>query len=358
MTPTPTQFRHALYACTIVAVMLLGVQQAFGAGATAPKAVTTPTPTPSPQAVTPGSVGITFGALPDKVNYGDFVVGPGKIELTMNPGDTRTIQMTLANRLGSDRIFSLSEEDFTGSDDLNQPVVLLGDDRGPYSAKDILGIPLKKLTVPQGEKAFIPITVSIPANAQPGGLYGSVIVSVTSKQGSTTPTDSASVATNPIITRLALLFFIRVAGEVNTEGQLTQFSLAGDHSVLWSNDPVKFDLVYKNTGSVHLVPSGTISVTNMFGSPVAQIPVDAWFAMPQSLRFREVPWSPPFLFGRYTAHAVINRGYGSTTDEADLAFWVIPWKIILLVFIGLALVIAAIRWIVTHVSIVPKKRSK
>lgn len=275
----------------------------------------------------------------------------------MNPGDTRTVEVTLANRLGSDKVFSLSEEDFTGSNDLNQPIVLLGDDRGPYSAKDVIHIPTQTLTVPFAEKAFIPIKISVPANTQPGGLYGSVIISVTSNQGSTTPALNSSAASNPIITRLAVLFFIRVAGAVNTAGELSQFSLAGNHWLLWNNDPVNFDLIYKNTGSVHLVPSGTISITNMLGSPVSQITVDPWFAMPQSLRFREVAWTPSFLFGRYTAHAVIYRGYGSTTDEAYLTFWVIPWKIILAVFVGLVLIILAIRWIVRHIQFVPKKSS-
>lgn len=335
--------------------MFAGVQFAF-ASAGAPAGLLAGAKAAPVQALSPASLGITFGALPDKISYSDFVVGPGKIELVMDPGQTRTVQITLANRLGSDKVFSLSEEDFTGSDDLDQPVVLLGDDRGPYSAKDVIRIPTPKLTVPFAEKAFIPVTVSIPANAQPGGMYGSVIVSVTSDPGSTTPAGDASAATNPVITRLAVLFFIRVAGAANTAGELSQFSLAGNRWMLWNNDPVNFDLIYKNTGSVHLVPSGTISITNMLGSPVAQIIVDPWFAMPQSLRFREVGWSPPFLFGRYTAHAAVNRGYGSTTDEADLTFWVIPWKIILAVFAVLILIILAIRWLVRHVQFVPKKR--
>jgi hypothetical protein len=306
--------------------------------------------TKTSSAVTPAPVpaAYTLGALPDNKSYSDFVVGPGKIELNLNPGDTRTVEITIANRLGTPRVFNVSEEDFTGSNDLNQPVVLLGDDRGPYSAKDVIHIPLSSVDIPHAEKAFIPVTVSIPANAQPGGLYGSVVVSVTSNPPSGTPPIGASTATNPVITRLAVLFFIRIAGPVSAEGQLSQFSLSGKKTILWNSDPVSFDMVYKNTGSIYLVPSGSISVTNMLGSPVAEIAVDPWFAMPASLRFREVTWAPPFLFGRYTAHAVINRGYASTSDQADLVFWVIPWKIILSVLIVLFIVIFGIRWIVTR----------
>ncbi|MDD5165658.1 MAG: hypothetical protein PHG25_03975, partial [Candidatus Pacebacteria bacterium] len=86
--------------------------------------------------------------------------------------------------------------------------------------------------------------------------------------------------------------------------------------------------------------------------------IDPWFAMPDSLRFREIKWQPTFLFGRYVAHASINPGYGTTTETADVVFWVIPWKIILLIFIGLIIIIGGVRWIASRISFVPKKSKK
>lgn len=323
--------------------MLGGVPQVLALTQTAPKTVATPAPAVDP--------GYTLSPLPDAVVYDDFVVGPGKIELTMNPGESRTVDVTIANRLGTEKSFSVTEEDFTGSNDLKRPVILLGDDRGPYSLKDFVHIPSSVVDIPHAEKAFIPVQISIPANAQPGGLYGSVIVSVATRSAGTVSPDGQTTASNPIITRLATLFFVRIAGDAKEEGSLTQFSLAGGKSFLFDNGPLAFDLVFRNTGNVHLVPQGVITVTNMFGSEMGAIDVDPWFSMPQSLRFREVGWTPPFLFGRYTARALVKRGYGSTTDEMTLVFWVIPWKIILAVFVGLVLIILVIRWIVTHVSI-------
>ncbi len=307
--------------------------------------------TPSPSA----DPGYALGTLPDNKVYNDFVVGPGKIEIDLNPGESRTIELTIANRLGTEKTFSLTEEDFTGSNDVNNPVVLLGDDRGPYSLKDLIHVPGSSVVVPHAQKAFIPVTISIPANAQPGGLYGSVIVSVSTKQASNESPENASIATNPLVTRLATLFFVRVTGDAKEEGSLTKFQLAGGKTFLLNNQPISFDMIFQNTGDVFLVPQGQISVNNMLGSSVGAITVDPWFALPQSLRFREVSWAPPFLFGRYTAHAVIRRGYGSTTDEMDLVFWVIPWKIILAIFIGLILIILGLRWIITHFKFVGKK---
>jgi hypothetical protein len=302
----------------------------------------------------------TLERLPDLVNYHDFVVGPGKLEMQLSPGQSQTIDLTVANRLGSDKVFSISEEDFTGSNDPNQPVVLLGSDRGPYSLKDDISIPSATVSIPFGEKAHIPITITAPADSQPGALYGSVLVSVVSAEGTTT--SNGIGASNPIVTRIGTLFFVRIPGSVEADGQLTGFSLSSGN-VVWSSSisqtsPIFFNILFKNTGDVYLAPYGTISVTNMLGSTVENISVDPWFAMPASLRFRQVEWDPAFLFGRYVAHVAVNRGYVSTstaTDTAEIVFWVIPWKIILLVFIGLIIVIGGVRWIFTRFSIVSKK---
>ena len=302
----------------------------------------------------------TIEKLPNTIDYHDFVVGPGKIEMQLSPGQSQTIDLTVANRLGSDKVFSITEEDFTGSSNPDQPVVLLGSDRGPYSLKDDIYIPSATVPIPFGDKVHIPITVTAPMDSQPGALYGSVLVSVVSSPGTTT--SSGVGASNPIITRIGTLFFVRIPGPVETEGRLSGFSLASG-GIVWSSSlsktsPILFNILFKNEGDVYLTPYGTISVTNMLGSTVANISVDPWFAMPQSLRFRQVEWDPAFLFGRYVAHASINRGYVSTstaTDTAEIAFWVIPWGIILLVFVGLAVVIGLIRWVFTRFSIVSKK---
>jgi hypothetical protein len=298
---------------------------------------------------------VTFEALPDNKVYNDFVVGPGKIEVELDPGGSRTIDVTVANRLGTDKTFTLGIEDFTGSDDPGKTVVLLGDDRGPYSLKDYIHPATGTIDIPQGMKARIPVVISIPSNAQPGGLYGSVIVGTLTKSPTSTPAGGA-VPSSPVITRIGTLFFVRVKGPVVEDGRLTEFSLSGRRRILWDSSPVTFNLLYKNDGNVHLDPFGTLSVTNMLGASVGAVDVEAWFAMPRSLRFRQVSWTPPFLFGRYVAHASINRGYGSTTDEMDTVFWVIPWKIILGALIALIVIIAGVRFVFSRFTIVSKPR--
>ncbi len=256
----------------------------------------------------------------------DFVVGPGKIELQMEPGDTRTFEITVTNRMGEDRRFNVTSEDFEGSRDTTETVVLLGGDKSTHSLKDAIRPEMDTFVLKHGERARLPITIKLPANAEPGGRYASVLID-TVTTAAKQPTAGASGAA-ALVTRIGTLVFVRVPGEVNENGQLKNFSTIGDARWYGSKSSVPFTLLYENNGSVHLNPYGYIHVTNLTGSQVARIKVDPWFSLPDSLRTREVQWQPPFLFGRYTATAEINRGYGDVIDTATFTFWVVPWKLV------------------------------
>src|SRR3989339_1232976 len=68
----------------------------------------------------------------------DFVVEPGKTEIFINPGETVTKNITITNRIDKTVKFKLTTEDMTGTDDPQSPIQLLGDERGPYSLKDLI----------------------------------------------------------------------------------------------------------------------------------------------------------------------------------------------------------------------------
>ncbi len=272
--------------------------------------------------------------------YKDFVVGPGKIELELEPGQTKTVMMTVSNRMGDTKTFSLDVEDFTGSRNPQETIVLLGDERGPYSLKDYLKFEDSTFELENGQRATIPVTVSLPTDAEPGGRYGSVLVSVTSKE-------AGAGQSTAIVSRLGVLFFVKTPGDVKEDGVLRGVSTLNGQQV-FGGGPITLRLLYENNGSVYLNPYGTIKIKNIIGEDVGDVVVEPWFSLPQSLRVREVSWNRPFLFGRYTAVASINRGYGNIVDTAQFSFWVIPWKIALGGFAGMFLLVLAIRFVVTR----------
>jgi hypothetical protein len=272
------------------------------------------------------------------VDVGDFVVGPGRTEIELRPGETVVQEITVTNRISNNRTFKLEVEDISGSDDSSKSVMLAGEEHGPYSIRDYISFPEDSFTLALGERARIPITITIPRDVEPGGYYGSVLVSTERTSDSTLE----NVPRSPIIARVGSLFFLTVPGETNIEGKTLNISLIND-KWWYEKGPVQLGILYENTGSLHVNPYGELSVKNMFGEEVGFVELEPWFVLPTSLRLREITWDREFLLGRYTVTAKVNRGYEDIIDEVSVSFWVLPWKIVGGIFLVLFVILFGLR---------------
>jgi len=270
---------------------------------------------------------------------GDFILEPAKIEVELSAGESMTKSIVITNRTGETRTFNIEIEDFTGSQDPSRTVVLLGNKEGPYTLRDYLKPEVREFVIKSKQKIILPVTITAPFDAEPGGRYGSILVS------SYSPGNIEEGASGTkVISRLGALFFVRVSGDVNEEGALEDFRIGGDKRFFGDKGPDSFELLFRNDGSVHLNPYGFIRVTNIAGVSVDEIEVEPYFALPDSLRFREIAWSKELLLGRYKATAFINRGYDDIVDEQSLIFWVIPWKIVVSTLVIIVLIALIVKW--------------
>ncbi len=265
----------------------------------------------------------------------DFVLSPAKLEVKLDPGDTSKQEITVTNRQDRSMDFSVSIEDFTGSENPAQAVVLLGSERGPYSLRDFLKPEIETFTLKPKEEIRFSVQVSIPEDATPGGRYGTVLIS--SAPSHTNGSGSVTIS------RLGALFFVRVNGDAKEEGLLSDFHMSGDKK-FFTQGPFPFEIFFKNTGNVHLVPYGIISVKNILGQEVGSLQIEPYFALPSAVRYRQVTWNKDFLLGRYTATLALNRGYGDIVDRKTVTFWVLPWKILLLGLGAVFLLVSIIFW--------------
>jgi hypothetical protein len=256
-------------------------------------------------------------------DHGDFVLEPGKIEIYLNPGESVVKNVAVTSRINRKQKFRITTEDFIGSQNPETPVVLLGNDKSPYSFKDNLKPDVKDFSLDLGQKIEIPVTVTAPKDAQPGGFYSSVIVSSVPDNN-----PDGSAAGTRLISRVGVLFFVRVNGDVKESGSLEEMRVTGPRLGFLQGGPLSFEMLFRNSGNIHLVPYGVITVTNIFGQKVTELPVDAYFALPNSLRYRQVTWPKEFLFGYYKAHLEMHRGYSDIVDTKDVGFWVLPWMYI------------------------------
>ncbi len=281
----------------------------------------------------------------------DFIVEPTKQEIILNPGEVDTRSVYITSRIKTPTAFRVEIEDIVGSEDPNTPVILLGGDRSPYSLKDYLHPDIQEFTLKFGDKIQIPINVNLPSTAAPGGFYAAVIISnAPSKEG----TSTAGISSTKVISRIASLFLVRITGPVNQNGHLDDFKIK-DPKPIYQKADLTFQIYFKNEGTIHLVPYGTIDIKNMWGQVVSTVPVDAYFSLPQSLRYREVQWNSPLAIGRYTATLNLHRGYGDTVDQKIIAFWIIPWKIIIITLLIIIVLVGLVYFFVKNFELKKKK---
>lgn len=286
--------------------------------------------------------------LPQTETKGDFVLSPGKIEVWLAPGEKTTKEITVTNRTGREAKFLVEVEDFKGSRDPEKTVVLLGEEKGPYSLKDFIKPEVFEFTLKHGQRIVLPIEISIPPNAEPGGRYGAVIVGmlpegVESKE---------NVPVVSIVARLGNLFFVRVKGLVKEVGFLKDFL---SDKKFYQIPKINFKIYFENNGNVHLIPYGLIEIRNILGKKVAEIDVEPFFVLPDSLRLREIKFEGKFLFGKYKATLLLNRGYQNIIDQKQVEFWVFPWRVILPAVLVLIFILIFLLWIFSHFEIRRKK---
>ncbi len=279
---------------------------------------------------------------PEEV-FSDFVVGPGKFDLELAPGQSKTVELIVSNRMGQRELFEFSMEDAEGSTDGETAINLLGDRVGPYSIKDFISVPYEKFYLEHGQRARVPVTVSIPADAEPGGWYGSLLTQITSDPNLLDGQNGAKPGST-IVSRIGTLFFVTSPGDIEREGALKDFSTLNGRSYFLSG-PIDFGVTFESTGSVHLAPYGRITITNLIGEEVGVVDMQPWFILPKSLRTKEVSWNRELLIGRYVATVQLNRSYDDIVDEMTFVFWVFPWKIMLGVFAGLFIFFFLLRFV-------------
>ncbi|HEY9583180.1 MAG TPA: DUF916 domain-containing protein [Candidatus Paceibacterota bacterium] len=261
-------------------------------------------------------LGITVWAKQTSAN--SFLVSPAHKELEIRPGTKKTFDISLTNQSGKLMRFVIGSEDVVASD--QGETNTLDTVTGPYSLRQYISVPFKEIQLEAGKTMSIPIDIEIPGDETNSGLYGAVTISAIS-EGSDGRNGTAAVLTS----KIAVVVFVRTNEDLNLDAHLDKFDTAsGSH--VFTRIPVVFAISYKNSGSTHVRPIGTVMLRNIFGRTIEDIPVSSWFVLPMSTRSRTVQTNSGFLFGRYTVELVISGGEGLDIEKRKFSFWVLPWK--------------------------------
>jgi hypothetical protein len=201
----------------------------------------------------------------------------------------------------------------------------------------------KSITIPAEKTVEFPFTITLPADAAPGGHFAALMIST---KPNDVGDDTSVVQTSQVITSL---IFLRVSGDITENSSVRSFRTT---NYFLSKPEATFELRIENRGNVHVQPQGEISIYNMWGQERGTIPVNQQTlfgnVLPNSVRKYSFTWTgewSPTDIGRYTAVATL--GYGLDEKQfmhADTAFWIIPWKFLLLLFTVVGGFIAIMSW--------------
>jgi hypothetical protein len=255
-----------------------------------------------------------------------LAVSPPTFELSANPGDKLQRAIRVENLTDRALTVAVERRNFTALGEEGQAT--LTPENTAYSLASWIAVAPDTATIPAKDSKDFDFTITVPASAEPGGHFGSIVFKTAAPPANT----SGGVAVGQEIGSLILL---KVAGNAEEKASIVSFNSAAD---LWEYGPITFETRIKNEGNVHLKPTLTMTITDMFGRKVATIPMDSRTILPGSIRKLTGTWAEKSLFGRYTA--TLSAAYGDKKQiiTATTSFMVIPYKIVFGVGIGLVIV--------------------
>ena len=151
-----------------------------------------------------------------------------------------------------------------------------------------------------------------------------------------TPANIASINQTgaSIEANVGTLVYVTVPGNIKQDAVVSDFSAPS----FLEYGPVDFNTTVANFSDIHIAPAGSITIKNWLGGVTADLPLSSTNIFPYTSRSFANQLASKWLFGRYTA--TLNAAYGTAGGvlAASLIFWVIPWRLIILLVVALLLV--------------------
>jgi len=266
-------------------------------------------------------------------------ISPLRIEELVDPGEVLEKSIKITNVSDSPKTFYPFLKDFTAGGETGQVLLISPGSQEGYFMSSWVGISPDGINFAPGEEKEIPIKIKVPDTAGPGGYYGAVVF------GSIPPKIEEGGVVIVVAQQTGVLVLLQVAGDVIEEARIREFTT--DRNSYSTPFKVNFVTRVENLGNVHLKPHGLIEIKSILGKKVATLRVNDSGAnvLPNSIRRFENSWEGDFGFGRYTATLSLSfgtfayeGGQGRQTLYAQRTFWIIPWKMIIPIFLGLIFV--------------------
>ncbi|MDL2341753.1 MAG: DUF916 domain-containing protein [Patescibacteria group bacterium] len=264
-------------------------------------------------------------------------------DLTIKPGASKTIYVTVTNITTTPANLRVIINDFTASsDESGQPALLLTP--GQFAPKHSLKRFVKDIpnfTLQPGQQKTISIPIAIPADASGGGYYGTVRFAPAGSGGQDkTVTLAGSVGS---------LILVRVPGDVKDQLSIASFDARQNgttKSLFFSNKKISSVIRFQNEGNIQEQPFGKILLKDRSNKILGEYEINdvepRGNVLPDTIRKFETPIDKIGKFGIYKL--VGNFGYGSNGQllSASTTIYVIPFIFI----IGFVVLVALLLFLI------------
>ncbi len=278
-------------------------------------------------------------------------IAPPLINLRGSPGQTISAQVYIRDVSNSPLIVTNQIDNFVANGESGVPKILLNNNQpDPYSLQGFIQ-PIKPLLLKPQQVEKLNINVAIPLDASPGGHYG--VIRFSGQAPSLNGKNGVAVSAS-----LGALVLLTVNGNIIEHLSLSSFNVSPGNgkskpSSFLQGAPFTLSEVLLNSGNEHVIPTGIVTIKDMFGREVMAMNINGEQGniLPSSKRrFQEVVTAinsnHKLFFGRYSASINIDYGTPKKTLTGTMTFWVIPINLIVLWIVVLIGGFFLIRWLI------------
>lgn len=266
-------------------------------------------------------------------------VSPVIDNIAIKPGQTVNRSIKITNPTSKTLTIYPVTLNFTTDNTQGKPVFYSDAERSSrYSLAAWIKPNVTSLSIPAQQFTELGYTITAPSDAEPGGHYGSILLSTEPPQlSSSSPTQVA------VVGLIGTLLLVNVPGDVVTTGAIQ----ALDAPTVLITGPANFTTTVTNTGNTHFRPIGDIKIKNWSGAVAADLTVNdtQGAVLPESQRQFSNSWNFNWKsFGRYTATVTLAYGSPEQVMTDARVFYIFPyWFIALIVLFVLGIIWLVIR---------------
>jgi hypothetical protein len=205
---------------------------------------------------------------------------PIRYEISGNPGETITEEMTLVNESDEAQTYYVSFSNFEAQGDTGSPAFI---DNPTEDVGTWMSTAQSSINIAAGEQKKVSFKIEIPKNAEPGGHFGAIFWGTTA----TRATDGVSIGT-----KTGMLVLLTVNGEVSESAGLVDFQ-TNDKKFFYKALPVGFQYRFSNQGGDRVKPVGNIIVRSILGWRVKKVNANPFDGnvLPRTTRKFSPEWS-------------------------------------------------------------------